>query len=434
MSEQTARLTAEVFYEEWVARFGAPSQLHSDQGSNFESKFFKTFCELLEIIKTRTTPYHPNANGQAETYNRVLARFIRSFLDGKQKEWDRYLPALGMSMRATINRDTGYTANMMVLGREVSMPSDVVFGLTAVNKEDQEPPEYVSKLLETLRETHERAREELRATQVRQKQYYDRRLYQTHFSRGDLVYRRDDSTKIGHSKKLRPIWTGPYIVEEALPPVLYRVVGRKGTMVLHHDKLKLCEDRVVPLWVRRKRHHLLNISGSFVGDTQSQGAREEVGDASPVTQPPEVESNQEDSQVPLPLMTSTQVSSLPADGQPHKQDGTPPQGLGLEQTLGPVADLVLTQDRTSLPGSQNSGPQLVNRPAQPATDFEETIGYSQPTVDPSGAVVPCDLLVPDLDFDDAEMYVGIADLFKTPIKTRSGRVVQRPGRLGEFIC
>ena len=98
-------------------------------------------------------------------------------------------------------------------------------------------------------------------TQLRQKKYYDQRLYQTRFGYGDLVYKIDDTTKVGHSKKLRPVWIGPYIVKRVKSPVLYEVIGRRGKVfVLHHDKLKLCEDRAIPLWVRRKRHRMLNMT------------------------------------------------------------------------------------------------------------------------------------------------------------------------------
>ncbi len=157
ISEQTAEIIAQVFFEEWVAHFGAPSQVHTDQGLNFDGKLFKSLCNLLEITKTCTTPYRPSSNGQVERYNRTLAQFIRCFLEGKQRDWDTYVPALGMIIRATVNRDTGFTPNMMVLGREVNMPLDIFFGVSSSNLKVSNPPEYVRRLLSTLRETQEGA-------------------------------------------------------------------------------------------------------------------------------------------------------------------------------------------------------------------------------------------------------------------------------------
>ena len=61
---------------------------------------------------------------------------------------------------------------------------------------------------------------------------------------------------MGQSRKLNPLFTGPYLVVKVLSPYLYRVRDRKKTLVLHHDRLKICEERAVPFWVRRRRHDL----------------------------------------------------------------------------------------------------------------------------------------------------------------------------------
>ena len=28
--------------------------------------------------------------------------------------------------------------------------------------------------------------------------------------------------------------------------------------MIHHDRLRICKDRAIPLWMRRKRHHFLH--------------------------------------------------------------------------------------------------------------------------------------------------------------------------------
>ena len=45
----------------FIATFRCPLEIHTDQGKYFESKLFKAVCDLLEIAKTRTTPYRPSS-------------------------------------------------------------------------------------------------------------------------------------------------------------------------------------------------------------------------------------------------------------------------------------------------------------------------------------------------------------------------------------
>lgn len=60
------------------ARFGLPSTIVSDNGSQFTSAQFRTFCDHLHIQQLHSPPYHPQSNGQAE-------RFVDTFKRALQK-------------------------------------------------------------------------------------------------------------------------------------------------------------------------------------------------------------------------------------------------------------------------------------------------------------------------------------------------------------
>jgi transposase InsO family protein/predicted aspartyl protease len=259
LPEQNAELVARCALHEFFCRMGCPLQAHTDQGAQFTGSVFMHLCELLEVTKTRTTPYRPSANGQVERYNRDLLKAIRCFLNGKQDRWDEYLPLIAMAIRCTENRTTGFTANMMMLGREISTPLELVTGVSRSNNSPKAPAEHVKQLSDRLKEVHTLARENIGLTQRHQKRTYDLKLRQHVFQIGDLVYRLDSASSPGESRKLKPVYIGPLIVSEVLSPLLYRVEGRRRTQILHHDRLRVCEDRVIPMWVRRKRHEILNL-------------------------------------------------------------------------------------------------------------------------------------------------------------------------------
>ena len=120
LPSQTAEITAQAAINEFFARFGYPFQIFTDQGRNFESALFKAVCDLLKIHKARTTPYRPSANGQVERQNRSLMDAVRCFVDNSQENWDEHLSQLAGAMRSCINRSTGFTPNMLMLGRETN--------------------------------------------------------------------------------------------------------------------------------------------------------------------------------------------------------------------------------------------------------------------------------------------------------------------------
>ena len=127
---QNAELTADAFLKHFVVMFGCPLEVHTDQGRIFQSDLFKAFCKVLEITKTRTMPYRPSSNGQVEVFNKVILQMIRSYVSRGLKDWDEHLPLISMVLHSTKNKSTGFSANMLMLGREVIQPIDLILGLS----------------------------------------------------------------------------------------------------------------------------------------------------------------------------------------------------------------------------------------------------------------------------------------------------------------
>ena len=128
LPDMRAETTADTLVTQFFCRFGVPRILHSDQGSNFESILFKEMCRLFEIDKTRTTPYHPRSDGMVERFNRTIQQMLRAFVNDRRSDWDEHLPYLCMAYRSTEHASTGFTPNMLMLGRESSLPFDLMLG------------------------------------------------------------------------------------------------------------------------------------------------------------------------------------------------------------------------------------------------------------------------------------------------------------------
>ena len=64
-----------------VTRFGVPHVLISDNGLQFDSKTFRSYCGELEIINRYSTLVYPQGNGQAEAVNKVIVNGLKKRLD-----------------------------------------------------------------------------------------------------------------------------------------------------------------------------------------------------------------------------------------------------------------------------------------------------------------------------------------------------------------
>ena len=144
--DQSALTVATVVVHEFIARFGTPLEMHSDQGRNVESNLFQNVCKLLDISKTRTTPYHPSSNGMIERFNQTLVNMISSFVDKRQQNWDEHLSLLTSAYRSAVHESTGYSPNLLMLGREVRTPIEIALGVDRPDTDLRDHDEYATDL------------------------------------------------------------------------------------------------------------------------------------------------------------------------------------------------------------------------------------------------------------------------------------------------
>ena len=59
-----------------ISSFGIPVSIKSDNGPPFDSEAFKIYCRFMEIEHKSITPRHPQANGLAENFNRMINKVV----------------------------------------------------------------------------------------------------------------------------------------------------------------------------------------------------------------------------------------------------------------------------------------------------------------------------------------------------------------------
>ena len=130
---------------------------------------------------------------------------VRCYVDGQPRSWDNYLSPLAGALRSAVNRNTGFTPNRLVLGREENIPATLMYKPPEYfqNRGEVGVDQYVSDLHKQILKTHELARDKLKSSQKSMK----RDFREQKFKVGDLVYWRRNVVK-----KVESVWRGPGVI------------------------------------------------------------------------------------------------------------------------------------------------------------------------------------------------------------------------------
>jgi transposase InsO family protein len=235
-----AATIADVFVNTFVTRFGVPHQLHTDQGRQFESDLFQQICRLLDIDKTRTSPYWPQSDGLVERYNSNVEAMLSKVVSSHQRDWDKCLQPAMMAYRSSIHESTGFSPNMLMFGTELNLPIHLIIGLQPGDAEVN-LGQYALSLRNRLTEVHELARDKLQLAGDTQKRQYDNKIKLHKYEVGDRVWLRHTKRTTGLSPKLGPKWVGPYRIDKVISDCLYclrKPACRERRQVVHHNRLK----------------------------------------------------------------------------------------------------------------------------------------------------------------------------------------------------
>jgi transposase InsO family protein len=223
---QDAKTVAKILVAEFICRFGVPLELHSDQGTNFESTVFQEVCRLLGIKKTRTTPLHPQSDGMVERYNRTLKRQLSLFVEEHQRDWDVHIPLLLMAYRTAVHNSTKFTPARLMMGHEIRAPIDLIYG-SPEDERTENLPQYVQDFQRSLEEVHEFAREHLTRNYYDMEKRYNANSNAYTLEEKSLVWLYNPRKKKGRTLKLTRPWEGPFVIVKKLNDLVYRIQRNK---------------------------------------------------------------------------------------------------------------------------------------------------------------------------------------------------------------
>jgi len=184
---QTAKTTAEAFYNNFVLNYGIPTRLHSDQGANFESGIISEMCRLANIKKSHTTPYHPMGNAGPERFNRTLLGMLGTLENSQKADWKKYIGHLVYSYNCTPHESTRTSPFELMYGRKPKLPIDAAFESVTDSGSKGSTREYIENLQNRMQKTQEIVQKHMEKAKSKMKYHYDKKAKAAIISEGDKV-------------------------------------------------------------------------------------------------------------------------------------------------------------------------------------------------------------------------------------------------------
>ena len=271
---QTAEETAKVLWEKFLVHYGFPEKILTDQGRNFEGKLIKELCKIAQVKKLRTTPYHPEGNGQCERFNRTLISMLGTLDTRAQSRWPDLVSTLCHAYNCTRSNATGFSPYFLMYGRHPRLPIDQEFGVSTPDIFGSSTKSYAQKLKTRLAWAYEQANKINTKERKRAKENFKFNIRTSKLYPGDLVMVRQKAFKSKHKIKAR--WQNElYTVEHQPDPKIpiYRVKGET-----HGYETQIHRNLIFPIATRERIEDELKLmkdNENSDSETDYESAQEE---------------------------------------------------------------------------------------------------------------------------------------------------------------
>jgi hypothetical protein len=113
---------AELYMAQIVCLHSVPKKIVFDRGSQFTSRFWKSFHENLDTKLNFSSAYHPQTDGQTERTNQVLEDMLRACALQHGGSWDKSLPYVEFSYNNSYQASLKMSPFEALYGRKCRTP------------------------------------------------------------------------------------------------------------------------------------------------------------------------------------------------------------------------------------------------------------------------------------------------------------------------
>ena len=104
--------------------YGVPQEIITDNGRHFTASLYESLVKLTGCCHVKTTPYHPQSNGQCERHNATLVPNLVALSNQSRSNWDEKLSPTTFNYNTTRHATTGYTPFELIFARQPRLLAD----------------------------------------------------------------------------------------------------------------------------------------------------------------------------------------------------------------------------------------------------------------------------------------------------------------------
>ena len=235
-----------------MCRFGCPEVVITDQGREFVNDLSSKLYQMTNTEHRITSAYHPQVskhpcfrenyhcmcllqtNGLTERFNQTLTRCLAKLSCEDHSNWDTQIDTALMGYIASFQSSIKHSPYYMLYQKEMQLPIDAEILADIQEADDQssdDPEATIQVLLGKREEVFRKAAQNIKESQKKQKETYDRKHMPKELAVGTEVMVENTAQKQRKGGKFKELFMGTYVIAEALGKGLYKLRNQQGKIL-----------------------------------------------------------------------------------------------------------------------------------------------------------------------------------------------------------